>query len=134
MIKMNMFIPPELKDLLYKIILIFGVIIVIYGVLWLLVTLGLIPALVAALFPQVVIIIIGLFIIYTAWFQQYQLFHNSMLSLYLFCIKISPTKRCLMRLNIPETIIILLFMQCLIGCIITKSLKLSKFHGFSKMV
>ena len=64
--KMNMFIPPELKDLLYKILLIFGVIIVIYGVLWLLVTLGLIPALIAALFPQVVIIIIGLFIIYTA--------------------------------------------------------------------
>ena len=58
--------PPEFKDLLYKLLLIFGVIIVIYGVLWVLVTLGLIPALVAALFPQIVIIIIGLFIIYVA--------------------------------------------------------------------
>lgn len=63
---MNMFIPPELKDMLYKIAIIFGALIVIYGVLWLLVTLGLIPALIAALFPQIVIIIIGLFIIYAA--------------------------------------------------------------------
>lgn len=64
--KMDRFVPPEFKELLYKLLLIFGVIIVIYGVLWVLVTLGLIPALVAALFPQIVIIIIGLFIIYVA--------------------------------------------------------------------
>ena len=63
---MNMFIPPELKDMLYKIAIVFGALIVIYGVLWLLVTLGLIPALIAAIFPQIVIIIIGLFIIYAA--------------------------------------------------------------------
>ncbi len=61
-----MFIPPELKDMLYKIAIVFGALIVIYGVLWLLVTLGLIPALIAAIFPQIVIIVIGLFIIYAA--------------------------------------------------------------------
>ena len=43
-----------------------GIIIVIYGVLWLLVNLGVIPAIVAAIFPQIVLIIIGLFIIYAA--------------------------------------------------------------------
>ena len=61
-----MFDIPDVRDLTYKIAIVFGVIIVIYGVLWLLVNLGLIPAIVAAIFPQIVLIIIGLFIIYTA--------------------------------------------------------------------
>lgn len=60
-----MFDIPDLKDLLYKVVIVFGVLIVIYGVLWLLVTLGVIPAIIAAVFPPIVIIIIGLFIIYT---------------------------------------------------------------------
>ncbi len=64
--RMPMFDIPDLKDLTYKIAIVFGVIIVIYGVLWLLVNLGVIPALIAAVFPQIVLIIIGLFIIYTA--------------------------------------------------------------------
>ena len=59
-----MFDIPDLKDLLYKVVIVFGVLIVIYGVLWLLVTLGVIPAIIAAVFPPIVIIIIGLFIIY----------------------------------------------------------------------
>lgn len=63
---MNIFIPPELKDLLYKIAIVLGALIVIYGILWLLATLGVIPPLIAALFPQIVIIFIGLFIIYAA--------------------------------------------------------------------
>ena len=60
-----MFDIPDLKDLLYKIAIVFGALIVIYGVLWLLVTLGVIPAIIAAVFPPIVVIIIGLFIIYT---------------------------------------------------------------------
>lgn len=61
-----MFDIPDIKDLTYKIAIVFGALIVIYGVLWLLVNLGVIPAIIAAVFPQVVLIIIGLFIIYTA--------------------------------------------------------------------
>ena len=61
-----MFDIPDIRDLIYKIAIVFGIIIVIYGVLWLLVNLGLIPAIVAAIFPQIVLIIIGLFIIYAA--------------------------------------------------------------------
>ena len=61
-----MFDIPDMRELLYKIAIVFGAIIVIYGVLWLLVNLGVIPALIAAVFPQIVLIIIGLFIIYTA--------------------------------------------------------------------
>lgn len=63
---MPMFDIPDIRDLLYKIAIVFGAIIVIYGVLWLLVNLGVIPAIIAAIFPQLVLIIIGLFIIYTA--------------------------------------------------------------------
>lgn len=58
---------PDMRDILFKLALLFGVLIVIYGVLWLLVTLGVIPALVAAIFPQIVLILIGLFIIYIAF-------------------------------------------------------------------
>ena len=61
-----MFDIPDVRDLTYKIAIVFGIIIVIYGVLWLLVNLGVIPAIIAAVFPQIVLIIIGLFIIYTA--------------------------------------------------------------------
>lgn len=58
---------PDLRDLGYKLAILFGILIVIYGVLWLFVTLGIIPALIAAIFPQIVLILIGLFIIYVAF-------------------------------------------------------------------
>jgi len=61
-----MFDVPDIKELMYKIAIVFGAIIVIYGVLWLMVNLGVIPAIIAAVFPQIVLIIIGLFIIYAA--------------------------------------------------------------------
>ena len=61
---------PDLRDIAYKIAILFGAIIVIYGVLWLLVNLGVIPALVAAIFPQIVLILIGLFIIYVAYTKR----------------------------------------------------------------
>ena len=63
---MPMFDVPDIKELMYKIAIVFGAIIVIYGVLWLMVNLGVIPAIIAAVFPQIVLIIIGLFIIYAA--------------------------------------------------------------------
>ena len=62
---MPMFDIPDIRDLAYKIAIVFGAIIIIYGVLWLLVNLGVIPAIIAAVFPPIVLIIIGVFIIYT---------------------------------------------------------------------
>ena len=64
---MPMFDIPDVKDLLFKIVVVFGALIVIYGALWLLVSLGVIPAIVTAVFPPIVLIIIGIFIIYTAF-------------------------------------------------------------------
>jgi hypothetical protein len=67
---MPMFNMPDMRDILYKVAIVFGGLIVFYGVLWLLVTLGVIPAIIAAVFPQVVLIIIGLFIIYIAFSRK----------------------------------------------------------------
>ncbi|MEE1335327.1 hypothetical protein [Methanobrevibacter sp.] len=64
---MPMFDIMDMRDLLYKVAIVFGGLIAFYGVLWLLVTLGIIPAIIAAVFPQLVLIIIGLFIIYIAF-------------------------------------------------------------------
>ena len=60
-------IPFDLKDMSYKIAIIFGVLIVIYGVLWLLAELKLIPAIIFLIFPQIVLILIGICIIYFAY-------------------------------------------------------------------
>ncbi len=56
----------DLKEMGYKIAIIFGVLIVIYGVLWLLAELGIIPTILFAIVPQIVLILIGIFIIYAA--------------------------------------------------------------------
>lgn len=57
----------DFKDIGYKVAFIFGALIVIYGVLWLLAELGIIPAIVFAIFPQIVLILIGIFIMYVAF-------------------------------------------------------------------
>lgn len=57
----------DLKELGYKIAYIFGALIVIYGVLWLLAELKIIPAIAFAIFPQIVLILIGIAIIYFAY-------------------------------------------------------------------
>ena len=58
---------PDLRDVGYKIAILFGVLIVIYGVLWLLAELKIIPTIFFAIFPQIVLILIGLFIVYVAY-------------------------------------------------------------------
>ena len=52
-------IPFDLKEMGYKIAFVFGALIIIYGVLWLLAVLK--------IFPQIVLIIIGIAIIYFAY-------------------------------------------------------------------
>ncbi|WP_298502321.1 hypothetical protein [uncultured Methanobrevibacter sp.] len=58
---------PDLREIGYKVAILFGVLIVIYGVLWLLAELGVIPTIIFAIFPQIVLILVGLFIIYVAY-------------------------------------------------------------------
>ncbi len=58
---------PDLRDIGYKVAMLFGALIVIYGVLWLLAELKIIPTIFFAIFPQIVLILIGIFIIYIAY-------------------------------------------------------------------
>lgn len=60
----------DLKEAGYKAAFVFGALIVIYGVLWLLAELGIIPTIVFAIFPQIVLILIGIFIMYMAFNQK----------------------------------------------------------------
>ncbi|MCC7553404.1 MAG: hypothetical protein KO202_02765 [Methanobacteriaceae archaeon] len=60
-------IPMDIKDSLNKIAMFFGSVIIIYAVLWILIKLNLIPTIVFAIFPQIVLLLIGIFIFYTAY-------------------------------------------------------------------
>ena len=60
----------DFKDLIYKFALLFGILIIIYGVLWLLAELGVIPIIIFAIFPQIVLILFGIFIVYVAYSKR----------------------------------------------------------------
>ena len=64
---MAMFDISDMRELAFKGAIVLGGLIVLYGVLWLLATLNIIPVIIVAIFPQIVLIVIGLFIIYTAY-------------------------------------------------------------------
>ena len=64
---MPFFDQNNLREMAYKAAFILGALIVIYGVLWLLAELGIIPAIIFAIFPQIVLILIGIFIMYMAF-------------------------------------------------------------------
>ena len=51
----------DFKDLAFKIAILFGGLLVIYGILWLLAELKIIPMIIFAIFPQIVLILVGLF-------------------------------------------------------------------------
>jgi len=61
----------DFKDLLYKFALLFGVLVIIYGILWLLAELGIIPTIFFAIFPQIVLILFGIFIVYVAYTKMH---------------------------------------------------------------
>ena len=61
---------PDLRDIGYKVAILFGALIVIYGVLWLLAELKVIPTIFFAIFPQIVLILVGIFIIYYAYSKR----------------------------------------------------------------
>ena len=60
----------DFKDLIYKFALLIGILIIIYGVLWLLAELGVIPIIIFAIFPQIVLILFGIFIVYVAYSKR----------------------------------------------------------------
>lgn len=63
-------IPYEYKKMLNKFLMLIGLIIVIYAVLWILAKIGLIPIILFSIFPQIVLLLIGAFIFYQAWSRR----------------------------------------------------------------
>ena len=53
-----------------KIALLFGILLIIYAVLWILAELKIIPTIFFAIFPQIVLLLIGIFIVYMAWSKR----------------------------------------------------------------
>ena len=60
-------IPLNYRELLTKIGMMIGTVIIIYAVLWILAELKLIPVIIFALFPQVVLLLVGIFVFYQAY-------------------------------------------------------------------
>lgn len=57
----------DYKSILTKIGMLIGAIIIIYAILWILAELKLIPFIAFALFPQVILLLIGIFVFYQAY-------------------------------------------------------------------
>lgn len=63
-------IPGDLKDTLNKCLFLVGAFIIIYAILWILAELHLIPAIIFMIFPQLVLLAIGVFIVYMAYSRR----------------------------------------------------------------
>lgn len=59
--------PSDYRELFNKILFLAGILIIIYAILWILAELNLIPVIIFVLFPQFVLLLIGIFIVYQAW-------------------------------------------------------------------
>ena len=55
-----------IRSYINKFALLFGILLIIYAVLWMLAELKIIPAILFAIFPQIVLLLIGIFIVYMA--------------------------------------------------------------------
>ena len=59
-----------IRSYINKIALLFGILLIVYAVLWMLAELKIIPAIFFAIFPQIVLLFIGIFIVYMAWSKR----------------------------------------------------------------
>lgn len=59
-------IPFELKEILNKCLLFVGILIILYASLWILAKLNIIPAIIYTIFPQIVLLLIGILLVYLA--------------------------------------------------------------------
>ena len=66
--------PIDFKNTLNKVIMLFGIVIVIYAILWILAKLNLIPSIIFGIFPQIVLLLIGIFIFYYAWSSRNRMY------------------------------------------------------------
>lgn len=63
-------LPYDFKEIANKIAMLMGILIIIYALLWILAELKLIPVVLFAIFPQIVLLLIGIFIVYIAYSRR----------------------------------------------------------------
>jgi|GEM_PF-457047 len=63
-------IPFDFRETLNKFALFLGIVIIVYALLWIFAKLNIIPAIVYGLFPQIILLLIGIFIFYHAWTRR----------------------------------------------------------------
>ena len=61
-----------IRSYINKFALLLGVIIIIYASLWMLAELNIIPRIIFAIFPQIVLLLVGIFIVYIALSRRNQ--------------------------------------------------------------
>lgn len=61
----------DYKETLNKVLMLLGIVIIVYAILWILAELKLIPVIIYALFPQVVLLLVGIFIFYQAYSRRH---------------------------------------------------------------
>ncbi len=62
--------PNNYREILNKVLMLLGIVIIIYAILWILAELKLIPLIIYALFPQFVLLLVGIFIFYQAYSRR----------------------------------------------------------------
>lgn len=60
-------LPFDIRGLINKLLLLIGILIIIYSILWILAILHIISPIIYSLFPQIVLLGIGIFIVYMAY-------------------------------------------------------------------
>lgn len=65
-----MTIPYEVERKLYEVLLIMGIFIVVYALIWIFVGLGIIPSLLLTLFPPVLLLVVGIYVIYISYSRR----------------------------------------------------------------
>ncbi len=55
--------PYDFKNLFYKFALLVGILIIIYSLLWMFTVLNIIPIILLTIFPQILLLLIGIFIV-----------------------------------------------------------------------
>lgn len=63
-------IPYDFREMFNKVAMLVGAVIIVYAILWILAELNLIPVVLFAIFPQIVLLLIGIFIVYVAYSRR----------------------------------------------------------------
>lgn len=63
-------IPYDIKSMIIKLGFLFGGLIIVYAIIWMLAELRIIPPIIYIIFPQIVLLLIGIFIIYVTYTKR----------------------------------------------------------------